>query len=33
MIDKTSYIRYKNKIMLHYITKPEKWNRNSKAAK
>lgn len=28
MIDKLSYIRFKNEIMLHYIDRPERWNSN-----
>lgn len=30
MNDKLAFIRYKNKIMLHYINKPHKWNSNKK---
>jgi len=30
MVDKISYIQYKNHIMLHYINRPEKWNSNAK---
>ncbi|EAS01344.1 hypothetical protein TTHERM_00149540 (macronuclear) [Tetrahymena thermophila SB210] len=30
MKDKLAFIRYKNKIMLHYINKPHKWNSNKK---
>jgi len=28
MKDKSSYIRYKNKIMLYFIDKPSQWNSN-----
>jgi len=32
MNDKLAFIKYKNKIMLHYINKPHKWNSNKKKA-
>ena len=30
MNDKLAFIKYKNKIMLHYINNPHKWNSNKK---
>lgn len=28
MTDKTSYLKFKNEIMLNYVDRPDKWNAN-----